>query len=209
MGALVISGSVRPTWQNVMAHATQMSSGDTALLVIDLQEKLLPLIPDSATLLANTTFLLEVARLLEMPIQATEQYPKGLGPTVPQLLPLLPKRLEKTGFSCCSLPEIAREFHLGARIRVLVAGIEAHVCVMQTVLDLLAIDFRVYVPVDAVASRSKLDKDVALARLENAGAILTSTEACAFEWIGGSHHPRFKEISKLVQARMRLAASAV
>ncbi len=191
-----------------MAHATRMSATDTGLLVIDVQDKLVPLIPDSADLLRNLTFLIEAARLLEMPVLATEQYPRGLGSTVPELLPRLPERFEKTDFSCCAVPNVVRGFHLAARPRVVVVGIEAHVCVLQTALDLLALDFRVYVPVDAVASRSPLDRDVALRRLEQAGAILTTSETCVFEWIGGSRHPRFKEISKLVQERMKQRAAS-
>lgn len=193
-----------------MAHATLMSTGDTGLLVIDLQEKLVPLIPHADVLLRNVAFLIEVARLLEVPVQATEQYPRGLGATVPEILSRLPegKILDKTDFSCCALPAVARYYHLNARPRIVVVGIEAHVCVLQTVLDLLALDFRVYLPVDAVASRSNLDRDVAMRRLEQAGAILTTTETCAFEWVGGSRHPQFKEISKLVQQRMQQMASA-
>ena len=83
------------------------------------------------------------------------------------------------------------------------AGIEAHVCVLHTALDLLALDFRVYVAVDAVGSRYRIDHDVALRRLEKAGAILTTSETCVFEWIGGAGHPQFKAISRLVQERMK------
>jgi nicotinamidase-related amidase len=189
-----------------MAHVTQMSAADTGLLVIDMQEKLLPLIPDNDALVRNVAFLVDVAKVLDMTVQATEQYPRGLGPTVASLAERLPDRPEKTAFSCCAISEIGKIFHLGARPRVVLAGIETHVCVLNTALDLLAQDFRVYLAVDAVGSRSRLDHDIALRRLEQAGAILTTTEACAFEWIGGSSHPRFKEISRLVQERMQMLA---
>ena len=187
-----------------MAHPTQMSAADTALLVIDVQEKLLPKIPGAAALTRNIAFLIDGARLLDMPVTATEQYPKGLGPTVPELARRVPQRPEKTAFSCCAIPSVVEGFRRAARPKVLLAGIETHVCVLNTALDLLALDFRVYLPTDAVASRFAVDHDVALRRLENAGAILTTTEGAVFEWVGGSSHPKFKQISALVQERMKL-----
>jgi len=180
-----------------------MSAGDTGLLIIDVQEKLVPLIHDAGALVRNLAFLIDAARLLELPVQATEQYPRGLGPTVPELARRLPERPDKTAFSACAIAAVVDAFHRAARPKVVVAGIEAHVCVLHTTLDLLALDFRVYLPVDAVGSRYPLDKDIALRRAENAGAILTTSETCVFEWLGGSRHPRFKEISKLVQDRMK------
>src|SRR5437762_326786 len=176
-----------------MPHATQMSAADTGLLVIDVQEKLLPLIPDAHALVRNVGFLIDAAKLLDMTIQATEQYPHGLGPTTPELAARLPHRPDKTAFSCCAIPEVVEAFHLGARPKVVLCGLETHVCVLNTALDLLALDFRVYVAVDAVASRYRIDHDVALRRLEQAGAILTTAEGCVFEWVGGAGHPRFKD----------------
>jgi nicotinamidase-related amidase len=186
-----------------MPHPTQMTAGDTGVLVIDVQEKLIPKIREAPALLRNIAFLLDGARLLGLPVQATEQYPKGLGPTVPELAERLPARPDKVAFSCCAIPEVIDGFHRAARPKVVLAGIETHVCVLQTALDLLAHDFRVYVPVDAVGSRYALDHDYALDRLEHAGAILTTVETCVFEWTGGADHPRFKEVSKLVQERMK------
>ena len=187
-----------------MAHPTQMSAADTGLLVIDVQEKLMAKIPGSDTLVRNIAFLIDAARLLDMPVQATEQYPKGLGPTVPDLAARLPERSDKLGFSSCAVPSVIENFHRAARPKIVLAGIETHVCVLNTALDLLAAGFRVYLPADAVASRYALDHEMALRRLEQAGAILTTAETCVFEWIGGSDHPRFKEISKLVQDRMKI-----
>ncbi len=186
-----------------MAHATQMSAGDTGLLVIDVQEKLMPLMPTAPAMIRNAAFLIDAARLLEMPVAATEQYPRGLGPTVPELARRLPERPDKTAFSCCAIPSVVETFHRAARPKVVLAGVEAHVCVLHTALDLLALDFRVYIAVDAVASRNAIDLKYAMRRLEQAGAILTTSETCAFEWVGGASHPRFKDISKLVQARMK------
>jgi nicotinamidase-related amidase len=180
-----------------------MSPADTALLVIDVQDKLLPLIPGHAGMVLNIAFLVDAARLLEIPVTATEQYPKGLGPTTAELAKRLPERPEKTAFSCCAIPSVVEGFRRGARPKVLLAGIESHVCVLNTALDLLNLDFRVYIAVDAVASRFAMDHDVALRRLEKAGAILTTAECAVFEWTGGAGHPQFKAISQLVQERMK------
>jgi nicotinamidase-related amidase len=180
-----------------------MSAGDTGLLVIDVQEKLMVKIPGADALVRNIAFLIDAARLLEVPVAATEQYPKGLGPTVPPLAAKLPERPDKVAFSCCAVSSVVEGFRRAARPRVVLAGIETHVCVMHTALDLLVQEFRVYIPVDAVASRFGVDHEVALRRLEKAGAILTTTEATAFEWVGGANHPRFKQVSALVQDRMK------
>lgn len=186
-----------------MPHATRMSDADTGLLVIDVQEKLLPLIPGRDALVRDIGFLVDAARLLGMTVQATEQYPRGLGPTVPELAARLPHRPEKTAFSCCAVREVVETFHRHARPKLVLAGIETHVCVLNTALDLLAEEFRVYLPVDAVASRFRVDHDTALRRLEQAGAVLTTVEGCLFEWVGGAGHPKFKDVSRLVQERMK------
>jgi nicotinamidase-related amidase len=186
-----------------MPHATQMSAGDTGLLVIDVQEKLVPLIPDAPALVRNIAFLVDGARLLDLPVQCTEQYPRGLGPTVAELAQRLPERPDKVAFSSCAVPAVVESFRRAARPKVVLAGIETHVCVLHTALDLLALDFRVYVAVDAVGSRYRVDHDTALRRLEQAGAVLTTAETCAFEWLGGAGHARFKAVSQLVQQRMK------
>lgn len=186
-----------------MPHPTLMSAADTGLLVIDVQEKLMPLIPHRDRLIANIDFLVDMALLLKMTIQATEQYPKGLGGTVAPLAEKLPPRPDKVAFSCCAVPNVVATFHREARPKVLLVGIEAHVCVAQTALDLLAEGFRVYLAVDAVGSRYEVDQQTALRRLEQAGAILTTTEAAAFEWVGRAGTPEFKVLSQRIQARAR------
>ncbi len=186
-----------------MPHATQMSAADTGLLVIDVQDKLLPLIPDARSLVRNIAFLIDAARLLDMTIQATEQYPRGLGPTTAELASRLPHRPDKTAFSCCAVTDVVQAFHRGARPKVVLCGLETHVCVLNTALDLLALDFRVYLAVDAIGARYRVDHDTALRRLEQAGAIPTTVEGCVFEWVGGAGHPRFKDVSRLVQERMK------
>ena len=186
-----------------MPHSTQMSAADTGLLVIDVQEKLVPLIQGADVLVRNIAFLLDAARLLQMPVQSTEQYPRGLGATVPELAKRLAGRPDKVAFSSCDVPAVVQTFHREARPKVVLCGIETHVCVLHTALDLLALDFRVFVAADAVGSRYRIDHEIALRRLEQAGAVLTTAEGCAFEWIGGAGHPQFKAISKLVQERMK------
>jgi len=186
-----------------MPHAMQMSAVDTGLLVIDVQEKLVPRLFDPAPLVRNIAFLLDAARLLNMPVQCTEQYPRGLGATVPELAAKLPQRPDKVAFSCCAVPSVVQTFQREARPKIVLCGIETHVCVLHTALDLLALDFRVFIAVDAVGSRSRIDHDVALRRLEQAGTVLTTSEMCVFEWIGGAGHPQFKAISQVIQERMK------
>jgi nicotinamidase-related amidase len=186
-----------------MPHPTQMSATDAGLLVIDVQEKLMPFIRDAAAVTRNIAFLIDAARVLEVPVQATEQYPKGLGATVGELAQRLPDRPNKVAFSCCAIPSVVENFRRQGRSKIVLAGIETHVCVLHTALDLLALEFRVYVAADAVSNRAVVDHDFALRRLEQAGAILTTSETVAFEWIGAAGSPKFKEISRLVQDRMK------
>lgn len=186
-----------------MTHPTLLSPQNSSLLVIDVQEKLVPLIPRRQELVRNVGFLLDAAKILSVAVQATEQYPKGLGPTVPELASKLPQRPDKLEFSCCAVPGFVAMLQSGGRNKVVLCGMETHVCVLQTALDLLARDLGVHVAVDAVASRGGMDHDVALRRLEAAGAVLTTCETAVFEWAGRSGTPEFKAISKLVQDRMK------
>src|SRR5262245_28190426 len=186
-----------------MPHPTQMPAADTGLLVVDVQDTSLVKIPAPAALARAIGFLIDAARLLDMPVVATEQYPRGLGPTVPELARRLPERPDKTAFSCCAIPSVVETFRKAARPKVVLAGIETHVCVLHTALDLLALEFRVFVVADAVSPRFRHDDEIALRRLEQAGAVLTTTETCLFEWVGGASHPQFKAISGLVQERMK------
>src|SRR5262245_53700714 len=189
-----------------MPHPSQMSAADTALLVIDVQEKLVPRIVNAGAMLRNVAFLIDAARLLNMPVAATEQYPRGLGATVPELARRLPDRPDKVAFSSCAIPSVVEGFRAAARPKVVLAGIETHVRVLGTALALLALDFRVYVAVDAVSSRYVIDHDTALRRMEQAGAVLVTAETAAFEWVGGAGHPQFKQLSALVQERMKAIA---
>lgn len=170
------------------------------LLLIDLQERLVPVIPDREALLARCRMLAQGAQMLGIPIHGTEQYPKGLGTTLPEIAQFVSDRPEKVRFSCTDClgwnppgPE--------DRFQIVVAGIEAHVCVQQTVLDLLSLGYQVQVAVDAVSSRNDLDKQVAFRRMELSGATITTTEAVLFEWCETAGTPEFKAISKLVTGR--------
>jgi nicotinamidase-related amidase len=179
----------------------RLTAEGAALLVVDLQEKLLKAIEGRERLLANAVRLVRAAQILGIPVLATEQYPKGLGPTIEELVVLIPDRPAKTAFHCLGAPGIGEQLaELGIR-HVTLVGIEAHVCVAQTALELLRLEYAVQLPADAVASRFAIDREYALRRLEHAGAVVSTTEAVLFEWVGGSEHARFKEISALVKER--------
>lgn len=176
-----------------------MSADDTALVVVDVQEKLMRLIPDEQRIVWNIRRLIDAAKILRVPVLATEQYPQGLGPTVPELAQRLPQIPGKLSFSCAGCDEFSAELERLDVLKVLVAGIEAHVCVQQTVLDLVSRGLRVYVASDAVGSRSDHDCKTALRRMETSGATITTTEAAMFEWCQVAGSPQFKQISALVR----------
>ena len=143
---------------------------------------------------------MDAAKLFEMPRVGTEQYPRGLGATEPSLAERLPALPSKTRFSCLECSELFTQLAAQQRRKIMVVGIETHVCVQQTVLDLLSESFEVYVAVDAIGSRFELDRQVALNRMELAGATLTTTEATLFEWCESASDPQFKAISALVKS---------
>jgi nicotinamidase-related amidase len=179
-----------------------MSRGDTALLVVDVQERLVPAISGSARVVWNVRRLIDGAKVLGLPIAATEQYPQGLGPTISELAERLPRPIpSKLTFSCGGCPEIFEELRSRGIHKLLVCGIEAHVCVQQTVLDLLADGWRVYVAADAIGSRFEIDYQTALRRMDSAGTIVTTTEAALFEWCQVAGTPEFKEISRLAREK--------
>jgi nicotinamidase-related amidase len=176
-----------------------MSRGDTALLVVDVQERLVPAVAGHERVVWNVRRLVDGARVLGIPVAATEQYPKGLGPTVAELAQRLAEIPSKLTFSCGGCPAIFEDLDRRGIHKVLVCGMEAHVCVQQTVLDLLAAGWRVYVAVDAVGSRFEIDYRTALGRMDSAGATLTTTEAALFEWCDMAGTPEFKQISQLAR----------
>ena len=188
---------------NDQTHFTRspelMSRNDTALAVIDVQQKLISLIPGHERIVWNIRRLIDGAKLLGLPLLATEQYPQGLGGTVPELAARLHDIPAKVAFSSCGCNEFCEQLAAADTPKVLLAGIEAHVCVQQTALDLLANGYRVYVVVDAIGSRNATDFDIALRRMELSGVTLTTTEAALFEWCRESAAPEFKQISQLVR----------
>ncbi len=176
--------------------------GQSILILIDVQEKLLAAIPRAESLVASIHRLLKAARLFQVPICGTEQYPQGLGKTVSPLADYLENPPEKKRFSSVeSLQLPAAGERKDGRFRAILLGIEAHVCIQQSALDLLAIGYDVVVPVDAVRSRNQLDYETALRRLENSGATLTTTESLLFEWCATAEDPNFKTISKIVTGK--------
>jgi nicotinamidase-related amidase len=179
-----------------------MGRGESRLLIVDVQEKLMPAIPVCESLIANCRKLIEAAKLFGVPVSATEQYAKGLGPTVPQLRELLdgvpiPDKVCFSAAECLGWGTAAEQSD--GRFQVVVAGIEAHVCVLQTVLDLLSSGYQVFIPADALASRAKLDWKTALRRMSASGAIVTTTESVLFEWCVAAGTPEFKRISQLIK----------
>ena len=176
-----------------------MSATDTGLIVVDVQQKLISLIDGRARIVWNIRRLIDGAKLLGLPVLASEQYPQGLGPTSPELASRLEHVFEKTAFSCGGCDELCKRLGSQERRKWLVCGIEAHVCIQQTVIDLLGEGFRIYVAVDAVGSRYKIDYETALRRLESSGATPTTVEAALFEWCDDSKSPAFKQISQLVR----------
>ncbi len=183
-----------------MRLTQRLTAKHAGLLVVDVQGKLVTAIPDHERLIANVVALIRGARTLSLPVWATEQYPRGLGPTTPLIAELIPDRPAKTTFHCCAVPQILEQLY-GRNIRhVTVAGIEAHVCVAQTALELLDVGFQVQIPADAVGARHKVDWEFAMRRLERAGAVVSTTESVLFEWTETSDRPEFKVISDLIKS---------
>lgn len=183
----------------------RLTAENSVLVVVDVQDKLLAKMPLAAGLVESIGFLLDVANAIGVPVRATEQYPKGLGPTTSEIARRLPPDLPaKTAFSCCGVTGFLDELWLAGHHSVVLTGMEAHVCVAQTALDLLAAGVRVFLPVDAVGSRHDIDRETALRRVEKAGAVLTTAEGVAFEWVGDAAHPQFKAVSRLVIDRQRV-----
>lgn len=175
----------------------RLNADTSQLLLIDFQERLMPAIDRGPEVVANAARLLTAARLLGVPALATEQYPEGLGHSVAALDLAGVPVVEKTAFNACAAPPLTGQLQKGRALCV--AGAEAHVCVLQTVLALLESGHRVAVVADAVGSRREENRQAGLARMERAGAELVTTEMVLFEWLGNSAHPRFKEVMKLIK----------
>ena len=180
---------------------TALSRDRAALLVVDIQERLAPAMPEEvlAQVVRNTTILIEGAKLLGLPIVVSQQYPKGLGPTLPAIESVLPKtahRFDKVEFSAAGLVHPDAK---NGRDQYIIAGMEAHICVYQTARGLVARGLDAYVAVDAVCSRTMLNWQVGCDLIEKAGATVTSTETVLFELLGRAGTDEFKAISKLIK----------
>ena len=172
----------------------------TVLLVVDVQERLLPAISNAEHMVANIVKLTKGMQTLDVPVICTEQYPKGLGSTVPAIAELLEGApIEKTSFSCCDSSHFMETLEQLGRSQIIVAGIETHICVYQTVSTLLERDYEVEVAVDAVSSRTASNKEMALMKLRDRGAALTSVEMALFELCRVAEGEQFKQISRLVK----------
>jgi nicotinamidase-related amidase len=174
----------------------------TGLLVVDVQERLAPAMDQEAfaRLVKAVDLLLSAAKLLEVPTIATEQYPKGLGATIPEIAAPLEalhaERVAKTAFCAVEPPEVTRWLGAVNPRALVVVGVESHVCVYQTVRELASRGFEVHVPHDAVASRRDDDKQIALDLMRRAGAVITTSETLVFDWLQKAEGDAFKALSK-------------
>ena len=183
-----------------------LKSQFSVLAVIDIQERLLPSISERDRVLRNTRFLLDSAQILGVRTVFTEQYPKGLGPTVSELTSSSSSApvLEKLAFSAAEVLQTAGfPNHSGSEnsSQIVLAGIETHICVQQTALQLMAAGHSVFIAVDAVSSRNLFDHHIAIERMRHAGAVITTSEAIAFEWCERAGSDQFKALSRLVKER--------
>jgi len=172
------------------------------LLVIDVQKRLAQVMSERDSLLRNCETLITAAKTLSVPVTVTEQYPKALGNTEATLSDALPPQttpVEKTCFSCCAAQDFDNNFAYSENSQAILCGIESHVCVLQTAMDLLNKNQQVFIVADAVASRSRDNKSIALTRMQQAGAIITTTESVLFEWLKDAKHEQFKTISALIR----------
>lgn len=177
----------------------------TQLLVIDVQERLLPAMAEAGAALANCILLAQAASRLSLPITLSQQYPKGIGPTVEDLRRHLPndaQTLDKMTFSCMrdeALRTRIEQLASDGRDQVLVCGIETHVCVLQTAIEIAQEGLNCFVAADATSSRAPVSKEIALARMRDAGVSIVTTEMAIFEWLGVAGTPDFKALMPLVK----------
>ena len=179
-----------------------LSPDNSVMLVVDIQERLLPSIHNNEALVRKTAGCITGIKLLDIPIIVLQQYTKGLGETAKPLQTALGdyQPVEKVTFSACKTVEFVDNLARHGRKNIIVAGIEAHICVQLTVLDLLAAGYNVYVMADCIGSRKEADKHYAEQRMRQAGAVITTLESILFELLVRADHPMRKEITKIVTA---------
>ena len=172
------------------------------LVVVDMQTKLSSVMPAGAmqTVAKNCGILAQVANLLAIPVIVTEQYPQGLGETMPEISQYIAstKPIAKMAFTACNEPKFNQQLHR-EKSQIILAGMEAHICVLQTALDLLGQGKQVFVVEDAIVSRNPENNINAIKRLHSAGCVISNTESVVFEWLGNANHEAFKAISKLIK----------
>lgn len=178
-----------------------LTTETTVLIIIDVQGNLAQAMHEKDALFDNLKKLIQGAHILGVPILVTEQYPKGLGPTIPELAELLPdsQPISKVAFSCCREEQFMQALTALNRRHVVIAGIETHVCVYQTTRDLLDRGYAVEIVADAVSSRTVRNRDIGLARMHNCGAALTSVEMVLYELMKTAGTPTFKDVVKVVK----------
>ena len=185
-------------------HPNLLSAANSLLVLVDIQAKLLAVMAEAEAQLmtANTGVLLHASGLLNIPVLLTEQYPKGLGATdagIVRQLPAATPIFEKTGFSCCAAEGFDAALASSGRKQVILTGLEAHVCVLQTALELSHNGYQVYVIEDAVCSRKAEHKSYALQRMQQQGITVINYESVLFEWLRDARHPDFRRISSLLR----------
>ncbi len=184
-----------------MKASRRINRRNAALLVVDIQQKLLPAIWENERVLQNSLKLLRGAEILRLPVIATEQYPKGLGPTVPEIASAIPHfaPLQKLAFSACGAEEWSAAVRSRGIADLILCGIEAHVCVAQSCLDLLDAGHRVFVAADATSSRAAENHRLGVERMRQAGAIIVSTEMILFELLEKAGSEEFKKLLGIVK----------
>ena len=184
-----------------MTIPAPLSTESTVLVVIDFQERLFPVMQEKEKLLRSTVKLIKGTRVLEIPVVLTEQYPKGLGPTIPEIKELLPDvtPVEKVCFSCCDSQAFSNTLAALKRKQVIICGIEAHICVYQTAMALARQGYEVQVASDCIASREPENKTVALTKMVALGISPTSAEMALFELLKIAQGDKFKQISNIVK----------
>lgn len=177
---------------------------NSVLVLIDIQAKLAGAMPDKIMekVITDTQTMIQAAGLLSIPVLVSEQYPAGLGSTVAELGDSLPAKtqiIDKTCFSCASNQKFKDALKALDKNQVIIAGMETHVCVIQTAIELLRLDYQVYVATDAICSRKISHHQNAIQRMQHAGCITTNSESVCFEWLRDASHAQFKAISKLIK----------
>ncbi|MBC7997352.1 MAG: hydrolase [Leptolyngbya sp.] len=184
-----------------MRHPHLLKREDAVLLIVDVQESFRKHINDFANLTRNISIMAEAAKILKLPVVVTEQYPQGLGNIVAEISACLGdhKLFEKSCFSCCGSEPFMSHLEGIGRKQIIITGIEAHVCVNQTVHDLIESGYQVHLVVDAISSRNPKNKDIGIDKMTRSGAILSSVETSLFEMLVESNTETFKSVQRLVK----------